>query len=511
MKKLISIFFGTLAFTITVNAAPQNILLIIADDYGVDSCSLYTSSGSQPPIPNLTALAQSGVLFRNAYVNPVCSPTRATLITGRYGFRTGIGDVITVSTSPKLTASEFTLPEAFAANPSLNYQLAQFGKWHLGNTATSPNNIGGWSYFAGSLIGQITSYTNWSKTVNGISTTTTNYATTDIVNDVISWTQLQGTKPWFAWVAFNAPHTPLHKPPNSLCPHYTTLSGTTQDITANSRKYFEAMVEAMDTEIGRLLATVNRTNTHIIFLGDNGTQQVVQPPYPSNRGKDTLYEGGIHIPFIVAGPAVVNPNRTNDSLVNGVDVFSTILEMAGINVASTVSTNIILDSQSFLPVLQGGANSRRYAYSEVFSASRSTNTSGQSLRNTQFKLIHFGDRDEFYDLTNDPYEASNLLTTTLTSSQQSNYYGLTLQLAGYQQTLAKPVIATASRSGNQFTLGVNYTTNLTFTLWRAPEFSDLSWSPVTNAITTTNSNTVYLTDTNATNSVEFYRVVAKSP
>src|SRR4029079_16777403 len=104
------------------------------------------------------------------------------------------------------------------------------------------------------------------------------------------------------------------------------LSGTTQDINQHPRPYFEAMVEAMDTEMGRLLAAVDRTNTHIIFMGDNGTVgQVIQPPFPAARGKDTLYEGGTHVPFIISSPIVVDPGRTNSTPVNAVDVFSTIL------------------------------------------------------------------------------------------------------------------------------------------------------------------------------------------
>src|SRR6185295_14130392 len=114
-----------------VAATSRNILLIIADDYGVDSSSLYNSTNtgaSLPPTPNIVALAQQGVVYRNAYSNPVCSPTRACLFTGRYGFRTGIGDVVAGAGSAVLTASEFTLAEAFAANSGLGYQLAQFGK-----------------------------------------------------------------------------------------------------------------------------------------------------------------------------------------------------------------------------------------------------------------------------------------------------------------------------------------------------------------------------------------------
>src|SRR3954470_5335490 len=103
MKTVLALFA---AFVLNGSAAPTNILLIIADDYGADSSSLYnsTNNGARlPPTPNIVALAQSGVLFRNGYANPVCSPTRACLITGRYCFRTGVGDAIAGPTSPTLS------------------------------------------------------------------------------------------------------------------------------------------------------------------------------------------------------------------------------------------------------------------------------------------------------------------------------------------------------------------------------------------------------------------------
>jgi arylsulfatase B len=514
---LLFAFFEMAGMSPSFAASPQNVLLIIADDYGSDSSSLYnsTSTGaSLPPTPNIASLAQNGVVFRNAYANPLCSPTRACLITGRFGFRTGIGDVVTTPTSAMLTASEFTLPEAFAANSSLGYQLAHFGKWHLNNATTSPNSIGGWPHFAGSLIGQIQNYTNWTKTVDGSSSTSTTYATTDLVNDAIVWIQTQGSKPWFAWIAFNAPHTPFHKPPNSLCPHYTSLSGTTADINAHPRSYYEAATEAMDTEIGRLLASVNRTNTHIIFLGDNGTPgQVIQPPSPSSRGKNTLYEGGTHVPFIIAGPSVVNPGRTNDTLVNMVDVFATILEMAGINVASTVPSGVTIDSKSLLPIVQSNSNQTRYAYAELFGPDVTASLGGKSLRNSQYKLIRFSDnRNEFYDLSTDPYETVNLLNGTLAPTQQANYYSLLLRLAGYQTALASPAITTFTKAATHADLTVSRSTNYSYTLWRAASSDELAWAPLTNAIVITNGTTsITLTDPAPSPAQSFYRVLAGTP
>jgi arylsulfatase A-like enzyme len=496
-------------------ATPQNILLIIADDYGADSSDLYNSTNTGailPPTPTIDSLAQSGVVFRNAYANPVCSPTRACLITGRYGFRTGIGDVVVQTGSATLSSSEFTLPEVFATNAVLGYQLAQFGKWHLANGATSPNTIGGWPHYAGNLIGQLSNYTNWSKTVDGVTATSTNYATTDLVNDAVTWIQGRGASPWFAWIAFNAPHTPLHLPPTNLCPHYVNLSGTASDITANPRPYFDAMIEAMDTEMARLLASVDRSKTHIIFLGDNGTvPNVLQPPYPANRGKNTLYEGGIHVPLIISGPAVVSPGRTNATPVGAVDVFATIAEMAGINLAATIPTSTAIDSRSLMPMVTNTLTLARDAYAELFGPNVTpASSTGHSLRNAQYKLIQFSNGQQgFYDLLNDPYENANLAGASLTSIQQSNYYSLTLKLAGYQSAFAQPVIATSQYGNSQFSLGVQRATNLAYSLWRAPILDELAWSPVSDAIIVTNSPTVVtLTDKHATNSAGYYRVVA---
>ena len=509
-----SLVFGIGCFSGSVHAAPKNILLLIADDYGVDSSSLYnttTTGAVLPPTPNIASLASNGVTFTRAYANPVCSPTRACLLTGRFGFRTGIGDVVGGTQGP-LAATEFTLPKAFT-NAALGYQLAQFGKWHLDNTVNSPLTVGGWTNYAGNLIGQIASYTNWSKTVNGVTTISTNYATTDLVNDATNWIAARGTNAWFLWAAFNAPHTPFHLPPTNLCPHYAGLSGTAGDINANPVKYFDAMVEALDTEIGRLLAALpSRTNTHIIFLGDNGTlRNVLQPPFPNTRGKETLYEGGTHVPLIISGPAVVSPNRTNDTLISMVDVYATILEMAGSSVAAAVPTNVTIDSQSLLPVLKtNNLTQTRYSYSELFGAGvlPSTNAAGRTLHNSPYKVIaFFNGTNEFYDLKSDPYEATNLLATTMNPTQSGNYYSLVLKLGDYQIALAKPVINSFAWSNANFTVTVQRNLTNSYGLWRASSLDGLNWSPLTNSIIVTNgTSSVTLTDTNASAGQNFYRV-----
>lgn len=178
-------FLLFLAMTAAATAG-NNVLLIIADDYGVDAHSLYNPSGTTAPTPNINSLAASGVRFTQAYACPVCAPTRATILTGRLGFRTGVGDVASGASS--LTSAELTLPEVITQNSNLSIAAASFGKWHLSSGTSAavrnlPNTIGGWPHYAGATSGALTDYSNWTKTINGVNTTSTTYATTDVVND----------------------------------------------------------------------------------------------------------------------------------------------------------------------------------------------------------------------------------------------------------------------------------------------------------------------------------------
>ncbi len=422
-------FALTLLFFTTARGA-NNVLFIIADDLGADSFPLTAGAGaSLPPMPNIAALKNSGVLFTNARAHPTCSPSRASMLTGRHPFRTGIGAQLTDATSPQLQASEFTLPEAFAANAGLGYSLGMFGKWHLNSgagTNDTPRTIGGWPHFAGTIIGALPDYSAWTKITNGMSAATTTYATTDTANDVAAWIDARGATPWLAWVAFNAPHSPLHFPPNDL--HSYDAAATT------NRNQYEAMCEALDTEVGRILTHVNLATTNVIFIGDNGTPaNVIQPPYNSSHSKETLYDGGVRVPLIIAGPAVASPNRTSTAPVQCVDLYATILEMAGISVAATQPTTNPLDSKSLMPILQNTTDATRYSFSQEFSSSLATSVSGRTLVDAAgYKLIQFDDgREEFYKTTTDTNEATSLLGATISLTDQRAYAALKLQIGNY--------------------------------------------------------------------------------
>ena len=123
---------------------------------GIDASAVYNPTGNVAPTPNIASLASNGIKFTNAYAYPLCSPTRSAMLTGRQGFRTGTANVVGgASSNNSLKSTELTLPDAFALNSGLQYQLKHVGKWHLGNGGTGPTTVGGWPSFAGALIGEV--------------------------------------------------------------------------------------------------------------------------------------------------------------------------------------------------------------------------------------------------------------------------------------------------------------------------------------------------------------------
>ena len=211
------------------------------------------------------------------------------------------------------------------------------------------------------------------------------------------------------WLAYVAPHSPFHLPPANLH-NRTSLSGDAADIDANPRPYYLAAIEAMDSEIGRLLdsmSTAERENTLIVFIGDNGTPARVidTQVYARDHSKSSLYEGGIRVPMIVSGAGVTQRNQRSTAMVNTTDLFSTVTDAFGLETATTV------DGVSFYSLLDGQqSNVRDYNYSEfVGSGNRPT---GWTVRNQRYKLIEYSDgTQELFDLSIDRAETDNLIAS----------------------------------------------------------------------------------------------------
>ncbi|MEM7202561.1 MAG: sulfatase-like hydrolase/transferase [Planctomycetota bacterium] len=423
--------------TATTCQSQPNLLVLIADDLGVDVVGAYGEGSNQAPTPNIDQLAAQGILFRNAWTNPECSPTRAAIHTGRHAMRTLVGSAIPIGNSGVLQLPETTLPEILDTAGG-NYAHALIGKWHLGDERNGGDfgpNLAGWSHFAGLIPGALSNYYNWPRTVNGVTTTSTAYSTTQMVDDALSWIGGQDG-PWLCVLSFNAPHGPYQPPPPSL--HSQDLTGLSPGTTP--RPFFRALVEAMDNEIGRLLTSLGGelARTDVIFMGDNGTDgNVTRTPFRAIHAKGTPYEGGVNVPLIVSGPSVTAPGREEGALVSAVDLVATLTELAGVDVTDVVPPWAPFDSVSFAPYLRNPSATprRNTVFTESFNGETWTgvNTSGAAaIRDDTYKLIRFytteSNTDEFYDLVADPFENSELLAAGLNPTQQAAYDALRQEL-----------------------------------------------------------------------------------
>lgn len=419
---------------------PPNVLLIVADDLGIDSLAMYQAASDYPSTPNLDALAASGVKFRNVWSSPVCSPSRAAMQTGRLPSSYGMLWVTTPASGATLPESEWILPEVLDALAPAPVSSGAFGKWHLSNGnfgCESAPNVHGYSRFEGLLWG-FWKYPpngyyyldNW--LVDGNPSTETTYNTTLITDHAINWWRAQsGAR--FGYVAYNAPHAPYQIPPQELCSiDVSTIQAGDQ------RSIFKAMIEAMDHEIGRLIAAVRAEtpNTYIVFVSDNGSPSGVQaPPFLSSKVKETVYEGGVRVPLVVAGPGVVAPGREVTALVGLTDVFASVLELVGVEFSRVLAAKPTtpFHSFSFVPYLKDPNQPpiRDRLYSECRKPLGGGNyLHQQGARDARFKvrrLVSGIIRDELYDLSVDPMETVDLLqygVGWLTPEQNAAYQAI---------------------------------------------------------------------------------------
>lgn len=345
-----------------------NVLVFVLDDVGTDRLWAFSDYDGQPVTPRLDQLADAGVRLTRAWAYPSCSPTRAALQTGRQPSRYGIGEPLPwFRDLIELPDDEVTLAEALRDHTPAAYATGAFGKWHLtsagypstfdhpnragyDHAAILPGNLGEEL----SIDGSPSDYFSFEVIVDGEASRLEGYATSWVADQAIAWLA-DAPEPWLAYVSFPAAHTPLHVPPDGL---YTTA---VTDESPSPVKY-AAVVEAMDHEIGRVLdalASDVRARTTVVALGDNGTSQTgVVPPFAEDRAKFTMYESGVRVPVIVAGPAVGEAGTRIAGPVATVDLFATLAHIAGVHLAdlpalpSEGGTSRVIDGVSVLPSLR---------------------------------------------------------------------------------------------------------------------------------------------------------------
>lgn len=454
---------------VTVAPVPAggNILFILADDLGRDKIGAYAEHPDPPPTPNVDQLAAEGVLFRNAYASPACSPTRANVLTGRYGRRTGIGKIIDGFTyNYALPDTEVGLPLVLAGSAWFSYESNLVGKWHLGTLLDGHGYPGhfGFTWHAGSPgnLGERSTigldggygYFEWERNENGVVAVTTEYATTSTTNDALERIAVL-SEPWMLYVSYNAAHKPLHLPPDELHSFEDVF-----DASSSAYDKHKAMVESLDTEIGRLLEGIDptvRAHTTVVFMGDNGTpDHAVTDPFDPLFAKGSVHEGGAGVPLIVTGPLVASPGSESAALVHAVDLYTTFATISGVDVTELSQTDldgslvpVVVDGQSLLPYLADPLRpgQRSTLYVEYFEP----NGDGpfdedlRALRDDRFKLVRTLDGDEYvetlFDLSLGPVETVDLLSAgPLDGDAQAAYDALSAEMDALEATLVYDVL-----------------------------------------------------------------------
>ena len=397
------------------NAAENkpNILFIVADDLGWKDVGFH---GSDIKTPNLDNLAEHGAKLEQFYVQPMCTPTRATLMTGRYPLRYGLQTgVIPSAHTYGLPTDEWLLPQALK---EAGYQTAIVGKWHLGHADRKywPRQRG-FDYQYGPLIGEIDYFTHQQHGVvdwyrNNKVVKEKGYSTTLLGNDAVKLiNEHDPATPLYLYLAFNAAHTPYQATPEYLDRY--------KHIADPSRRAYAGSITAMDDQIGRVLAALSqkkmRENTLIVFMSDNGgtrnamfagegDMSKVKIPCdngPYRDGKGSLYEGGTRVAALANWPGHIKAGSTVDGMIHAVDWYPTLVALAGGQTGKAKP----LDGMNVWPAVSEGQPSPRteIVYNvEPFRA---------AIRKGDWKLIWrtlLPAAVELYNIAQDPSEKNNV-------------------------------------------------------------------------------------------------------
>lgn len=383
-------------------AKQPNIVIVLADDLGVNDLACY--GRSEHRTPHLDKLASQGLRFTTAYcAQPICSPSRAAIMTGKCparlhltNFLNGRADAPSQLLLQPIMEGQLPLEELTIAEllKRVGYSTGLFGKWHLGGKDFGPSAQG--------FDTVVTPHADStpSETEGGKS----EYATADAA---IAFIEKNRDRPFFCYVPQNNPHIPL-KAKKELVEKYANAFNPT----------YAAMIETLDDATGRIIDKIDQLgiseNTIIIFTSDNGGLHVLESPdspathnTPYRAGKGYLYEGGLREPLIVRWPAVIQKAAQIETPVVLTDLVPTLLEAAGVDIGKQVGP---LDGVSLMPILRGKQIDNRDLYWHFPHYTNQGSRPAGAIRSGTWKLIeHFEDSSvELFDLSNDISETMNV-------------------------------------------------------------------------------------------------------
>lgn len=409
------------------NQTRSNIVVIVLDDWGIDQNPDYYAS-STALIPQIRTLTATGIRYTNYATMPICSPSRASMLTGVYPRNHGVGFAIVPANPDQDDGLANSTPTVASVLRGRGYNTITIGKWHVSGAsqvaapATHAHSLG-FTYFEGTVGVQPTSYTSytWFEDTDSSSTKTT-YNTVYTTDRAIAKIPPAGS--FFMVVNYSAPHQPFHCPADALTPTYNATCDPIGGESANAAR-MHAALEAADVEVARLVAALSLTNTTVFIVGDNGTDSDVDLGYGASQGKGTTYLGGSRVPLIVFGNKVTTTG-TSASVVNVTDLAQTILAIAGAPADTLPSAT---DSISFYTTLSGGAASpRSKSYSEIFTPTglpAAPTSWDRNATNTQYSLVKLSTGVfELYDWNADPFEVTNLNDGSMTAGETAAYNAL---------------------------------------------------------------------------------------
>ena len=434
MKRFLLIVFIVLNSCISpIENKKPNVIIIITDDQGFGDLGI----NENPNIitPNIDQFASESIQFDNFFVSPVCAPTRASLMTGRYSLRTGVRD--TYNGGAIMSNTETTIAEILK---EADYSTGIFGKWHLGdNYPFRPSEQGfdeSLIHLAGG-IGQVGDFTNYYKGntsyfdpilwKNNKKNQYDGYCSDIFAENAVKFIEKNKNKPFFCYLSFNAPHTPLQVPKKyynmykDLDPEVgfidESLASKMSEKDKEDARRIYGMVTNVDDNVGKVLNKLTELGieeeTIIIFMTDNGPQQF---RYNSNmKGlKGTVYNGGTRVPFYIKYAEKFKNSKVISRMSAHIDILPTILELCNLKIPSDRK----IDGQSLVPLINSKPFNDRHLFS-YWTRRFPEKYINMSIQNDNYKLVGNNDYNgkikdfELYDLIADPLESKNVINQNI--------------------------------------------------------------------------------------------------
>lgn len=440
--------------------ARPNLIAIVTDDQGRWAVGAY--GNNQVHTPNLDRIGKEGALFTSAFaVTPVCSPSRASYMSGLWPTQVGITDFLTPDEQNEgLGVSAPIWPQALKEN---GYRTGMFGKWHIGAKPEFHPLKKGFDHFTGFLGGGSTTM-NSVLEIKGKETKTQGPLPDVLTTDAIEFIRANRERPFAVCLHFREPHLPYGPVAEQDSAHYIgkdidvpQLPGLDTATLKRTTSEYYASISSVDRNVGRLLATLDELklaeNTLVFFTSDHGYNEGRH--YVKTKGNGQWIAGGVNgpkrpnmwdtsvmVPLLARWPKVIRPGTRIDHSVTNLDMYRTVLGALAIKPPEDCKAGGI----DFSPLLRGETLPPREAIFGQYDLHNGGLAYLRMVRTPQWKYVkHFRERqmDELYDLTADPGEEKNLINRAGNARQQDALKKLRQQLADWQQSIDDPVLKDA--------------------------------------------------------------------